>query len=80
VRSSATLVPAVIENTSRDGLLALVAKRYGPFLKTFHEGIRRRRGTGKAIVATARKLLTIVYYALKNDWVFDDFGHFVLAG
>jgi transposase len=58
---------------------ALIAKRYSPFLKNFYGRIRRRRGTGKAIVATARKLLTIVYYALKNDWVFDDFGSFVLA-
>lgn len=58
---------------------ALVAKRYNPFLKSFYERIQRRRGTGKAIVATARKLLTIVYYALKNNWVFSDFGHFVLA-
>jgi transposase len=58
----------------------LVAKRYSPFLKDFYERIQRRRGTGKAIVAAARKLLTIVYYALKNDWVFDDFSHFVLAG
>lgn len=58
---------------------ALVAKRYNPSLKSFYERIQRRRGTGKAIVATARKLLTIVYYALKNDWVFSDFGHFVLA-
>ncbi|OFW26672.1 MAG: hypothetical protein A3H27_14145 [Acidobacteria bacterium RIFCSPLOWO2_02_FULL_59_13] len=58
---------------------ALVAKRYSPFLRRFYERIQRRRGTGKAIVATARKLLTIVYYTLKNNWVFSDFAHFALA-
>jgi transposase len=57
----------------------LVAKRYNPFLRGFYERIRQRRGTGKAIVAAARKLLTIVYYTLKNRWVFDDFGSFALA-
>ena len=58
---------------------ALIAKRYSPFLKNFYQAIQRRRGSGKAIIATARKLLTIVYYTLKNNWVFDDFGSFVLA-
>lgn len=58
---------------------ALVAIRYNPKLRSFYERIRRRRGTGKAIVATARKLLTIVYYTLKNNWVFSDSDHFVLA-
>ena len=57
----------------------LVAKRYNPFLQSFYTRIRQRRGTGKAIVATARKLLTIVYYTLKNNWVFSDFGNAALA-
>ena len=58
---------------------ALVAKRYSPFLCRFYERIQRRRGTGKAIVATDRKLLTIVYYTLKNHRVFTDFAAFALA-
>lgn len=58
---------------------ALIAKRYSPFLHRFYERIRRRRGPGKAIVATARKLLTIVYYTLKNHWTFTDFAQFELA-
>jgi transposase len=37
------------------------------------------RGTGKAIIALARKLLGIVYRTLKNNWVFEDFPNFVLA-
>jgi len=58
---------------------ALIAKRYSPFLNRFYERIQRRRGAGKAIVATARKLLTILYHTLKNDWVFKDFPNFELA-
>lgn len=38
-----------------------------------------RRGTGEAIIALARKFLSIIYYALKNDWIFEDFPNFVLA-
>jgi len=38
-----------------------------------------RRGTGKAIVALARKFLGIIYRTLKNKWVFEDFPNFVLA-
>ena len=58
---------------------ALVAQRYSPHLRRFYARIQQRRGTGKAIVATARKLLTIVYYTLKNHWTFRDFTHFELA-
>ena len=58
---------------------ALVAIRYNPTLRNFYQRIRRRRGTGKAIFAAARKLLTIVYYTLKNNWIFRDSDHFVLA-
>ena len=58
---------------------ALIAKRYSPHLRSFYERIQRRRGTGKAIVATARKLLTIVYYTLKNHWTFRDFTNSELA-
>lgn len=57
---------------------ALVAKRYSPYLKAFYEKIKAKRGSGKAIIATARKLLGIIYNTLKNDWVFEDFPNFVL--
>lgn len=57
---------------------ALIAKRYSPFLRRFYDRIQRRRGSGKAIVATARKLLTIVYYTLKNHWTFTDFTTFAV--
>jgi transposase len=54
----------------------LIAMRYSPYLKAFNDRIRQRRGTGKAIIATARKLLSIVYDTLRNGWVFDDFTTF----
>jgi hypothetical protein len=54
----------------------LVAVRYSPYLKSFYNRIKDRRGTGKAIIATARKLLTIIYDTLKNGWVFSDFTTF----
>lgn len=58
---------------------ALVAQRYSPYLKQYYEKIKTRRGTGKAIIALARKLLGIIYRTLKNKWVFQDFPNFVLA-
>ncbi len=57
----------------------LVAKRYSPYLRRYYEKIKSRRGSGKAIIATARKFLGIIYDTLKNDWVFEDFPNFVLA-
>jgi transposase len=58
---------------------ALIAQRYSPYLKRYYEKIKTRRGTGKAIIALARKLLGIIYRTLKNQWVFEDFPNFVLA-
>jgi len=54
----------------------LVAVRYSPYLKSFYNRIKDRRGAGKAIIATARKLLAIIYDTLKNGWVFNDFTTF----
>ena len=58
---------------------ALIAQRYSPYLKRYYEKIKARRGTGKGIIALARKLLGIIYRTLKNQWVFEDFPNFVLA-
>jgi len=58
---------------------ALIAQRYSPYLKTYYEKTKARRGTGKAIIALARKLLGIIYRTLKNNWLFEDFPNFVLA-
>jgi transposase len=54
----------------------LIATRYSAYLKAYHDRIRQRRGGGKAIIATAKKLLTIIYNTLKNGWVFSDFAQF----
>jgi len=56
----------------------LIAKRYSPYLNSFYEKIKAKKGAGKAIVATARKLLSIIYHTLKNNWVFEDFTNFVI--
>jgi transposase len=57
----------------------LSAKRYSPYLSRYYERIKRTRGSGKAIIATARKFLGIIYKTLTNDWVFEDFPNFVIA-
>jgi transposase len=57
----------------------LIAKKYSAYLNNFYERIKHRRGTGKAIVATARKFLNIIYDTLKNNWIFEDFPNFVIA-
>ena len=58
---------------------ALVAKQYSPYLASYYRRIQRRRGGGKAIIALARKFLSIIYHTLKNDWIFEDFPNGVLA-
>jgi transposase len=58
---------------------ALIAKRYSSYLQQFYQRIQRRRGGGKANIALARKFLGVIYYTLKNNWVFEDFPNFVLA-
>jgi len=58
---------------------SLVATRYSPYLRKYYERIKSHRGSGKAIIATARKFLGIIYNTLKNDWVFEDFPNFVIA-
>jgi len=57
----------------------LIAIRYNMYLRSFYFKLKAKKGSGKAIIATARKLLTIVYRTLKNDWVFEDFNRFKLA-
>src|ERR1051325_3832745 len=46
---------------------ALIAQRYSPYLKRHYEQVKARRGTGKAIIALARKLLGIIYRTLKTS-------------
>jgi transposase len=56
----------------------LIAIRYSPYLRNFYLRLKAKKGSGKAIIATARKLLGVIYQTLKNDWVFEDFPNFVL--
>lgn len=57
----------------------LIAIWYSPYLRAFYDRLKAKKGSGKAIIATARKLLGIVYNTLKNDWIFEDFGNYKLA-
>ena len=56
----------------------LIAIRYSPYLRNFYVRLKQKKGSGKAIIATSRKLLSIIYETLKNDWVFEDFTNFVI--
>jgi len=56
----------------------LIAIRYSPYLSKFYNRLKVKKGSGKAIIATSRKLLSIIYNTLKNDWIFEDFENFVL--
>jgi transposase len=57
----------------------LIAIRYSDYLRQFYNRIKGKKGSGKAIIATAKKLLGIIYKALKNNWIFKDFTNFVLV-
>lgn len=57
---------------------ALIAKRYSVYLQRYYERIQARRGTGKAIVALARKFLGIIYLTLKQNLVWEDFANGVI--
>lgn len=57
----------------------LIAIKYSPYLRKFYDRKKAAKGAGKAIIATARKFLGIIYNTLKNNWVFADFPNFVLA-
>lgn len=56
----------------------LIAIRYSPYLKKFYLRYKQRKGSGKAIIATSRKMLSIIYETLRNEWVFEDFANFVI--
>ncbi len=56
----------------------LIAIRYSEYLRSFYERLKARKGSGKAIIATSRKLLDIIYKTLKESLIFEDFPNFVL--
>ncbi len=57
----------------------LIGIRYNSYLRSFILKLKAKKGSGKAIIATARKLLTIIYRTLRNNWVFEDFNQFKMA-
>lgn len=57
----------------------LIAIRYNSYLRSFYERLKAKKGSGKAIIATSRKLLGIIYRALKYDLVYEDFNRYQLA-
>jgi transposase len=57
----------------------LVAIRYSEYLHDFYQRLKNKKGSGKAIIATARKLLKIIFNTLKNNWIFEDFTTFKLT-
>jgi transposase len=59
--------------------VTLIAIKYNEYLRSFYLRLKEKKGSGKAIIATSRKMLEIIYDTLKNDWVFEDFNNFVLA-
>jgi len=59
--------------------VALIAIKYNGYLRSFYDRLKTKKGSGKAIIATARKMLEIIYDTLVNEWVFEDFNNFVLA-
>ena len=57
----------------------LIAIRYNGYLRQFYERLKAKKGSGKAIIATSRKLLVIIYRTLKYDLKFADFNQYKLA-
>ena len=49
---------------------ALSAIRYDHHMRTFYERIKQRKGHGKAIVATAKEMLVIIWYMLTSHQLY----------
>jgi|WetSurSiteA1Bulk_404760.scaffolds.fasta_scaffold35523_2 transposase len=54
------------------------AIKYNHYLRNYYDKKKAAKGSGKAIVATSRKMLGIIYETLNNKWIFKDFNNFVL--
>lgn len=67
--------------TARTALVqcSLIAMRYSPYLRQFHDSVKSQRGGAKANIALACKFLEIIYKTFKNNWVFEDFTQFKLV-
>ena len=54
------------------------AIKYSPILNQFYNRLKAKKGSGMATIATAKKMLGIIFLTLKNDWVFEDFPSGIL--
>jgi transposase len=54
------------------------AIKYSPILNQFYHRLQAKKGSGLAIIATAKKMLAVIFFTLKNDWVFEDFPNGIL--
>lgn len=59
--------------------VTLIAIKYNDYLRSFYLRLKKVKGSGKAIIATARKMVNIIYMTLKYNLVFEDFNNGVLA-
>ena len=57
-------------------LIWLIAIKYGSYLRDFYKGIKLRRGSGKVIIAVARKLPNTIFYTFRENQVFEDFPNY----
>lgn len=57
----------------------LISIRYSPYLRSYYERLKSKKGSGKAIIAASRKLLGIIYRVLDEDLIFEDFAEGVLV-
>lgn len=56
----------------------LVMIRYNPILRDFYLRLKQHKGSGKAIVATSRKLLEFVHFTLVENIIWEDSNHGVI--
>jgi len=59
--------------------VTLIAIRYNQYLRSFYLKLKKAKGSGKAIIATSRKMVDIIYRTLRYNLVFEDFNNGVLV-
>jgi hypothetical protein len=74
IRTLLTFFGMKMKTSSALAVLAMVNRTETPLMK-FYQKKKREKGAGKAICATARKLLTIIFVLLKKEldyWYLED--------
>ncbi len=54
--------------------VTLIEIKYNEYLRRFYLWSKKAKGSGKAIIATAKKMVDIIYRTLKYNLVFMDFN------